>query len=256
MKLAYVAITGLIVLVGAGVYLVVQNENEGQKQEMLADFDRKLQQQKSEFNQTAAELEKKLKAATETVKPELANAAAEAVKDPAVRIALEEVKKGVLSGSKGTGPGNGVAAPEPPNLSGDTVSADEQAAIDEQKILDSAGLDDRIARERAQITTGGTDDNGEKLNDVQSLILAQPRIARVGDARAADKDGFIVLDEGLNKGLRKGDRFAVRRGTILVARIVVGGTVEPTQCVADIVPNTLVAGMNIKNGDDIIKFDR
>jgi len=78
----------------------------------------------------------------------------------------------------------------------------------------------------------------------------------VGDARAADRAGFVVLDEGQNKGIAKGDRFAVRRGTVIVARIVVGNTVEPSQCVADIVPNTLVSGMSIKNGDDIIQFDR
>src|SRR6187455_2305989 len=100
MKLAYIATTALIALVGAGVYLVVQNENEGKLQEIQANNDRKLQQLENKFNEQAkdaAEVQRRLKEAAEVAAagklPVIARATGAASKEPGVTDALDEVKK-------------------------------------------------------------------------------------------------------------------------------------------------------------------
>lgn len=286
MKLAYIATAGLIVLVGAGVYLVVQNENEGKLEEIQANNDRKLLQLESKFNEqakAAAEAQRKLKEVAEIAETAKQPASAKqqggtkpavaGANDTKVADGLDEVKKNLrrknggavvdATATTGTDPGgNGLVASAPPVLEpepdGDPEAA--RARLLEEDIINSSNLQDQVLTDRAvreteELTNGGTAETNGKLNDMQALILNQPRIARVGDARKADKDGFVVLDEGLNKGLRTGDRFAVRRGTILVARVTLG-TMQATQCVAEVEEGSLVRGMNIKSGDEIIKFDR
>jgi hypothetical protein len=256
MKLTYVATAGLILLVSAGVYLVVQNDTEGRLHEMQAkmqaDFDRKYQQKEKDLKDEAEEVQRKLKAAAEAAKPATVKSA-NGAGDPTVPKALANVKEQLKN--NGAAPGNTDLENEVPA----PLSPDEARIRNaEEEILNPTGAaTERVAIESARARGIITEeDNSEKLNDLQSLIVAQPRIARVGDARAAEDAGFVVLDEGLNKGLVKGDRFAVRRGTILVARITVSDNIQATQCVADIAPNSIVPGMAIKNGDDVIKFDR
>ena len=272
MKLTVIATVGLVALVGAGVYLVLQNENESEKQQMQAAFDKKLQQLENKFNEqktkTEQELQSKVREMADAVKgTEIVKKVDGSVSDQSVKGALDAVKNKVLANNGGpaavANPQGGPAAPpavapEPPVLDTDSVAA-QQARKLEDDLLNGSGVNDgRIAVDNARITGAlpATEPEGDKLNDVQSLIVAQPRIARVGDARAADNAGLVVLDEGLNKNLAKGDRFAIRRGTILVARVVVSDNIQATQCVADIVPGSLVQGMSVKNGDDVIKFDR
>jgi hypothetical protein len=262
MKLTYIATAGLVVLVGVGVYLVVQNDTEGRMKElqagMQADSDRKfrdLEKNLKEANKSAEEAQRKLKETAEAAKNVVAKTGA-TVTDPGVDNGLNAVKKNVTR-KNGTAAGSlepapGVVASEPPDLLPDK---DARAKLAEAQFLNDPGVAPRIAKENAEITNGDQE-TSEKLNELQQLILAQPRIAKVGDARAAENAGFVVLDEGLNKGIAKGDRFAVRRGTILVARVLVTDNIRATDCVADIMPNSTVAGMSVKNGDEIIKFDR
>ena len=90
----------------------------------------------------------------------------------------------------------------------------------------------------------------------QELIMAQPSIAKVKDANPAANEGFVILDHGSNANLAPGDSFAVRRGTAIIGRVIIGQTVEVTQCVGEVLPQKLVAGMVVQKGDELIKYDR
>lgn len=262
MKLTHFAFIGLIVLVAAGVYLVLQNDNEGRMHEMQAEFDRKFQKQEqllkdklaAEAKLAAEKAKEQFTAAATASDKAIKGVGEELQNDPTVKSGLRKVKDAV--GHTGAD----IADAPPTDLANAPSSlTPEEARIKraEDDLLNSTGAGTgRVAIETGKLTGSLAEENSENLNELQSLILAQPRIARVADSRPAEKTGFIVLDEGLNKGMAKGDRFAVRRGTIIVARIVVNDNIQATQCVADILPNSIPAGMAIKNGDDIIKFDR
>lgn len=262
MKLTHFAFIGLVVLVAAGVYLVLQNDNEGRMHEMQAEFDRKFQKQEqtlkdklaAEAKQAAEKAKEQFTAAAATSGKAIRGVGEELQNDPGVKSGLRKVKDAVGNA------GADIADAPPTDLTDTPPSlTPEEARIKraEDDLLNSTGAGTgRVAIETGKLTGAIPEENNDKLNELQSLILQQPFIAKVKDSRPAETSGFIVISEGRDKGLAKGDRFAVRRGTIIVARVVLGETVQATECVADILPNSIPAGMAIKNGDDIIKFDR
>jgi len=260
MKLTHFALAGLILLIGAGIYLTLQTDMEGRVEQLKADFERENQRRERELKDSIAKANADAKAAADK-----ARAAATADKespepgpplpldslpqDPGVQNALSRVKSHVTPGPP---PLETEPAPADPVTDGNTGILEK-----EDDIINTAREEaDRIARETAELNNAVVDGPSEKLSNLQSLIVAQPRIARVSDARPADNTDFIVLDEGSNKGLATGDRFALRRGTAIIARVVIGDTVRENQCVANVVPRSLVTGIIIRPGDEVIKFDR
>lgn len=251
MKLPHFALAGLVLLIAVGIYLTLQSDMDGKVEELKANFERENDRRERDLKDKIAAANADAKAAADRAR-ELAGAAPGAAKikpsgapvpgdDPSVASALENVKSSIADNT-GTAPATGVP----------------EILEKEQDIINSTGVGtERIAADTAKVTGVLPEElDAEALSNLQSLILAQPRIARVEDARPGDNTDFIVLDEGLNKGLATGDRFAIRRGTAIVARIQIGQTVLAAKSVADVVPGSLVAGMVIKPGDDVIKFDR
>jgi|GEM_PF-5328602 len=272
MKLTHFAVTGLVLLLVAAVYLMMQTDMDGRMAEMKADYDRKL------------ELMEKARKESAPTPPALASAAdaaaakinegAAAVKtaaskvagkvnkqlpdDPAVGEALENVKATLKSRANElatNGEETPGAVPAEPGDSGDLPP--ELLAKEQREILTNTGVDvERIGLEDAVIA--GAAPAGKKLTNVQSLVLNQPSIARVkpNPNSKIEQVDFVVLDKGSDVGLKTGDSLAVRRGTAIIGRVVIGDTVERDQCIANIVPEKLVTGMVLEAGDEIIKFDR
>jgi hypothetical protein len=110
---------------------------------------------------------------------------------------------------------------------------------------------DRAALETAAVPDAGFA-AGKRLTKTQQIVLAQPAIARISQNK--EDSGFVVIDRGKRANLVKGDAFAVRRGTAIIGRVIIGGTVEDEMAVADI--TSVVTGMTFEVGDEIIKFDQ
>lgn len=260
MKLTHFALAGLILLIAAGIYLTLQTDMDGKVAQLQADFDRENQRRDRELKETIARTGAEAKAAADKARdlvvaaegagdPSAPPGLENPPEDPAVKNALSRVKSLVTPGPPPL-ENESPPAPPPPGITSEILEKEED-------VINTAREEsERIARETAELNNAAVDAPLDKLSNLQSLIMAQPRIARVSDARPADNTDFIVLDEGSNKGLMPGDRFAIRRGTAIIARIVVGDTVRETQCVANVVPRSLVTGIIIRPGDEVIKFDR
>ncbi len=273
MKLTHFAIAGLFLLLGAGIYLTVQTDMDGRMEQQKADFER----MRAESDKKIEQLEKTMReqkaapavadAATDlqtTAVGDADAAAAQAKKAIAnVKSALEDQPpgEGEIQGTVKNAK-NGLTRRTNEDGAGDnlTETADEVAQRileKEQDVLNNTGVSDaRIARDTAEVTGAILDNLAPRMTNIQTQIMAQPAIARVENANAAANEGFVILDRGLNANLAKGDSFAVRRGTAVIGRVVIGETMEETRCVAEVLARHLVQGMVIQKGDEVIKFDQ
>ncbi len=278
MKITHFAVAGLFLLLAAGIYLTVQS-----------DMDGRMAEQKSEYERMRAESDKKYEQLENATREQKAPAAvADAAADMKATVAGKSdaataaAKKGIASGKTALNPPDaGTEAADAVDrvkqgledvsnnltsaandVTGEISGADETAEQrlldkEQREVLNTSGVGaERIALDNAKVTSELREISGTRMTTLQSQILAQPAIARVDNANAAANEGFVILDRGRNANLAKGDAFAVRRGTALIGRVVVGETIEETRCVAEVLPRHLVKGMVLAKGDEIIKFDQ
>jgi hypothetical protein len=122
--------------------------------------------------------------------------------------------------------------------------------------VESSKIDGNFATDARQDNgkISGAISEEERLSKIQSLIKAQPAIARVKEtgAQNGENSDFVVLDRGLQANLAAGDKFSVRRGTIVMGTIVIGDTIMENECVANV--EKLTEGASVKKGDEIIKW--
>lgn len=278
MKLTHFAVAGLVLLLGAGIYIVMQEDMDGKLKEQQADFNRKIEQMNrtmKEQQESAAALAKaaddlKERAATgvKDTKAAMGKTASKAERaiDRAVNETTGEVKeatdelgekmKGLARSLENRDPReDSVLTPVPRNNAAAEEELPGELMEKERDILNSTGVGaDRIAQETAS-ATGELEDNSQKRTRMQSMIAAQPAIARIKNAEKAEESGFVVLDRGLDANLAKGDTFAVRRGTWVIGRVAIGDTVRDNESVADVV-RVDARGMALQKGDELIKFDQ
>lgn len=278
MKITHFAVAGLFLLLAAGIYLTVQS-----------DMDGRMAEQKSEYERMRAESDKKYEQLEKAIREQKApGAVADASADIKATVAGKSdaataaAKKGIASGKTALNPPDaGTEAADAVDrvkqgledvsnnltsaandVTGEISGADETAEQrlldkEQREVLNTSGVGaERIALDNAKVTSELREISGTRMTTLQSQILAQPAIARVDNANAAANEGFVILDRGRNANLAKGDAFAVRRGTALIGRVVVGETIEETRCVAEVLPRHLVKGMVLAKGDEIIKFDQ
>jgi hypothetical protein len=62
---------------------------------------------------------------------------------------------------------------------------------------------------------------------------------------------FVVLNIGDRNGILSNTELIVKRGTARVGRVRIT-SVEPSTSIADIIPGSLVRGLSIQPGDDVI----
>ena len=249
MKLQHIALACLCTLLAAGVYLTIKSDMDAQLEEQKA-YNRKLIEQMSS-------IEKRIE---DQSAPAAAPAAA-----PAIAAVVPTVTDVPEASIPPAAPRKEINPDSPPGAtvrSGTAInSADPGAAPPE---LSSAEMEERERdilnnstpeAERTALETAGVPDaapSGRRLTKTQQLVLAQPAIARISENK--DDTGFVVIDRGTRAKLVKGDAFAVRRGTAIIGRVVIGDTIEDDMAVADI--KSVVTGMQLEVGDEIIKFDQ
>jgi len=277
MKLTHFALTGLFLLIGAGIYLTMKTDMDGRMEEMRADNDRKfelLQKAIKEGQQAAQKpaamvaevtdsVQGKLEAAAGNAAAQVENAAARVSKDvdaavkdvlgkadPKATEALNNVKEAV-------GTGAGKAADAVANAAEKVVGTVAEAPADlaspdaamlekEQDVLKETGA--------PNVEALPEEPQGQKLTKLQSTVLNLPAIARI--KKTEEAAGFVVLDRGQAANLAKGDSFAVRRGTAVIGRVTLTDTILENESVADVDSSKLVTGIVLQPGDELIDFGR
>ncbi len=237
MKLQHIALGCLCVLLAAGVYLTIKSDMDAQLEEQKAYNKQLLDQMRS--------MEKRID--EKPAAPPAAPAAVEVAATPSPATTPPAVAPAETA--KPAGP-SGVAINSPSVAAAPPELAPGKLEEREQDILNSS----LPGAERAAIesATPPAADSGRRLTKVQQLVLAQPAIARISQNK--EDAGFVVIDRGKRANLMKGDAFAVRRGTAIIGRVVIGDTVEDEMAVADI--KSTVTGISFEEGDEIIKFDQ
>ncbi len=73
-----------------------------------------------------------------------------------------------------------------------------------------------------------------------------------GQVLAVDHNwNFVVLNLGNRNGVNNSAEMVVQRGGSMVGRLRIT-SVEPSQSVADIVPNSVPAGVDVRPGDTVV----
>ncbi len=80
----------------------------------------------------------------------------------------------------------------------------------------------------------------EAMNGLQGRVLAVDR-----------NWNFVVLNLGGRSGVNANAQMIVRRGSSMVGRVRIT-SVEPAQSIADIVPNSVPAGVSVQAGDTVV----
>jgi hypothetical protein len=272
MKLQHIALACLCTLLAAGVYLTIKSDMDAQLEEQKA-LNRQLVEQMRNLDR---KMEEKTEVAAEAVpaaKPEVPKAVvaaagpeeadrpgdgvpAEAVVPAASAAVTVPVEPGRGEIDPASEPGvtvrggaavNSVNAGAAPEALGAGLEGERERDILNTSLPET----DRAALETADVPDAGFA-AGKRLTKTQQVVLAQPAIARISQNK--EDAGFVVIDRGKRANLVKGDAFAVRRGTAIIGRVVIGDTVEDEMAVADI--KNVVTGMTFEIGDEIIKFDQ
>jgi uncharacterized coiled-coil protein SlyX len=83
-------------------------------------------------------------------------------------------------------------------------------------------------------------ETNDALNGLQGRVLAVDR-----------NWNFVVLNLGGHSGVNPNATMVIRRGNSMVGRVRIT-SVEPSQSIADIVPNSVPAGVSVQAGDTVV----
>ena len=144
---------------------------------------------------------------------------------------------GKLAASKGTGT---TAAPLP---DADQKIAELTHERDELKVIQD-GLKGQVAAAQAQTASLSRQiaarASGASMNGLHGQVLA------------VNHDwNFVVLNLGNRQGVNNNATMIIQRGGSMVGRVKIT-SVEPSQSVADIVPNSVPAGIEVRAGDTVV----
>lgn len=162
--------------------------------------------------------------------------------------------------------------PEMDTLRNSLDQVKEQAARTDQRYNEITGDVDRLARDAGtpaqEITSelpdflrdavenppGGNPDVEARLSRMRDQVRMAPALARV---TGYDKDwGLVTFNAGIGQGVKKDQRFAVRRGEDILGWVKVD-QVEPNQSIAVLVTKNREIDTAAKPevGDDLIDFE-
>ena len=106
------------------------------------------------------------------------------------------------------------------------------------------GLESQLKTAQAQLASAQKQIENEKtmasMNGLRGRVLAVDR-----------NWNFVVVDLGNRNGVVNNATLIVQRGASLVGRIRIT-TVEPSQSIADIIPNTVPEGISVQPGDTVV----
>ncbi len=218
MKLQHFALACLFILLSAGVYLTMKTDMEASREEQ------------QRFNEKLLDRLDKLGSGKKEDAPAAAPTALPA--EPVAVVAEPPAAPETA----------GAPVPLAP-----PVSAEGALLEKEERLL--RGIAPAEATET--IAEAADASTAPKISRLQERIKQQTAIAKISDARTSAD--FVVIDAGKNANITPGDIYAVRRGTAIVARLVIGDTVEANEAIANV--KKLVTGMTLQNGDELILFD-
>ncbi len=118
-----------------------------------------------------------------------------------------------------------------------------QTEKDELKTVNDS-LQNRVRGMEGQVA-----DLQRRVNEHNALVTKPGLTGRV---LAVDRNwNFVVLSLGDRNGVNSNTTMVVRRGESLVGRVRIT-SVEPSQSIADIVPNSVPPGVSVEAGDTVI----
>ncbi|MBB5039364.1 hypothetical protein [Prosthecobacter dejongeii] len=88
------------------------------------------------------------------------------------------------------------------------------------------------------------------VTPLQKQILASLPIAKV--KTVVKEQGFVVLDAGSKQGLKRGQKFEIRRANAVLAKITLTDAIEEAEAVADLDFASIPSGVEVEPGDEII----
>lgn len=257
MKLSHFAITGLVLLFGAGFYLTMKTELDGQREQFQQQLERAERAQKERdalFAKVLAGSKPEAPVPGETPAPAAPKTNTNnkgkivpGVDGSPVVATKPPVKAPAAPSEVASAPPSNLVPPDAiPPMPPELQEREENIINDPRSGADAINLDNG--------KISGAINEEERLSKIQSLIKAQPAIARVKEtgAQNGENSDFVVLDRGLQANLAAGDKFSIRRGTIVMGTIVIGDTILENECVANV--EKLTEGASVKKGDEIIKW--
>ena len=121
--------------------------------------------------------------------------------------------------------------------------ADLTHQLDEQKVV-REGLEGQVKTAQAQTAM-----LSKRIADHDAGIVAN---GLRGQVLAVDHNwNFVVLNLGNRNGVNNAAEMIVQRGGSMVGRVKIT-SVEPSQSVADIIPNSVPAGVDVRPGDTVV----
>ena len=136
---------------------------------------------------------------------------------------------------------NASPPPAPPGAAEELEKAKHQLA-ELQVIKD--GLQTQLASAQSQ-----TASLQKRITDRETSASMMGLHGRV---LAVDRNwNFVVLDLGNRNGVNANATMVIQRGSSMVGRVKIT-TVEPSQSIADIVPNSVPAGVTVQPGDTVV----
>lgn len=233
MKTTQFAIGGIILLLVAAGYLMLDSAN-----------DKKFAQLQDRADKQAQRLEELIKQNKQAA-PAPAAVEAPVPTAPTDGKVVATKPKDAPAQPKGVNPTAAAAvAPGTAEVTLPNPTLDLKLAAEEKKILDS---------QISQLESTAGNATANEYNPLQVKIKNLAAIAKIKNYN--EKLGFVELDAGKNRQLEKGMVFHVRRDAVLVAQVTIGETVEDTVSIADVDPKSIPVGVVLKPGDEIVLYN-
>ena len=235
MKLTQFAFAAMLVLLMVAGYLTV-------KSDLKSDLDSR-QDAQNDFN-------KEVLARMEDIAKKQTAPAPVATAQPAVPVLAAPMPAALPQPPVNPAAAEALAAAAAISSTAPLAPANDPRMLEDERKVLNPGVTDRVAEDSLNLPATL---EGQPLTTIQRRIAAAPAIARV--KQYAVKEGMLVLDRGTNVGLKAGDMFSLRRQAAAIGRVRISETIEASECVADIMPNSMPPGMLPEAGDEVIQFD-
>ena len=160
-------------------------------------------------------------------------------------------------------------APQQPGISEEELEAKLEVMMAERMAAQNEQQENKVSDLEAELRAMELEasQQAEQLNELrteaerfepssltadQNRIASAPVLTKVTSYKP--RFGFVVLAAGKNKNITPGAQFSLRRGHMIIGSIKVLDDIEDTECVADVLPGSVPAGVEIKPGDEVIEF--
>lgn len=118
-----------------------------------------------------------------------------------------------------------------------------RSAVEEQKTIN------------AQLTAN-VDKSKLRIKELEDQLAQKKRLEKIGELTGRvlavnEAWNFVVLNIGDKDGISSNSELLVKRGNTRIGRIRIT-SVEPASSIADIIPGSLIGGLNIQPGDYVV----